>query len=90
MKATLTIEEFPIIRDALKREMALLEAKLQLIKEEVNGFEKRFNMSSSKFIQDFEQGILGDDQAFFEWWGLVRGAIKLEEKMSKIKAVLSS
>ncbi|HBQ28173.1 hypothetical protein HY02_08125 [Peptococcaceae bacterium SCADC1_2_3] len=90
MKANLTIDEFPIVKDALQRELVLLEAKLRLIKKEVNGFEKEFNMSSNKFIQDFEQGILGDDKAFFEWWGLVQGAKKLEGKMAKIKAVLFS
>ncbi|HHW41602.1 MAG TPA: hypothetical protein GXX19_10740 [Syntrophomonadaceae bacterium] len=90
MKANLTFDEFPIVKDALERELALIEAKLQLIKEEVNGFERKFKMSSNKFIQDFEQGILGDEQEFFEWWGLVRGAKKLEEKMKKIKVVLFS
>ncbi|MCL6479586.1 MAG: hypothetical protein K6T65_14485 [Peptococcaceae bacterium] len=90
MKANLTIDEFSVVKDALHRELALIEAKLQLIKEEVNGFEKKFHMSSNKFINDFEQGILGDDQSFFEWWGLVQGAKKLEEKMAKIKAVLFS
>jgi len=48
-----------------------------LIREEVEGFEKRYGMSSDEFVDKFERGELGDDQDYFEWWGLVRGLKKI-------------
>ena len=46
-------------------------------------------MSSDEFVDKFERGELGDDQDYFEWWGLERGLEKIEERIGKIKAVLS-
>ena len=46
---------------------------MNLIKEELEGFEKRYEMSSDEFVAKFGHGELGDEQDYFEWWGLVRG-----------------
>lgn len=89
MKASLAEEEVSIVKEALRRELTLSEAKVNLISEEIEGFEKRYEMSSEEFVDKFERGELGDDQEYFEWWGLVRGLKKIEEQISKIKAVLS-
>ncbi|MCW3130967.1 MAG: hypothetical protein N2V75_12850 [Methanophagales archaeon] len=56
---------FPIIvKESLRRELALLEAKVNLIREEIEGFEKRYEMFSGEFVDKFERGELGDD--YFE------------------------
>ena len=91
MKTSLAEEEVTIVKESLRRELALSEAKVGLIREEVEGFEKRYGMSSDEdeFVDKFERGELGDDQDYFEWWGLVRGLEKIEERIGKIKAVLS-
>ncbi len=89
MKASLAEEEVSIIKESLWRELALSESKVNLIMEEIEGFEKRYEMSSEEFLDKFEQGELGDAQDFFEWWGLVRGLRKIEEQIGRIKAVLS-
>jgi len=89
MKTSLAEEEVAIVKESLRRELALSEAKVGLIREEVEGFEKRYGMSSDEFVDKFERGELGDDQDYFEWWGLVRGLEKIEERIGKIKAVLS-
>ncbi len=89
MKASLAEEEVSIVKESLRRELALSEAKVNLISEEIEGFEKRYEMSSEEFVDKFERGDLGDDQDYFEWWGLVRGLKKIEEQIGKIKVVLS-
>ncbi len=40
-------------------------------------------------MDKFECGEVGDDQDYFEWWGLVKGLKKIEEQIGKIKAVLA-
>ncbi len=89
MKASLAEEEVSIVKESLRRELALSEAKVNLIREEIEGFEKRYEMSSEEFLDKFEQGELGDAQDFFEWWGLARGLRKIEEQIGRITAVLS-
>ncbi|NOR76988.1 MAG: hypothetical protein GQ523_00825 [Methanophagales archaeon] len=85
MKASLAEEEVSIVKESLRRELALSEAKVNLIREEIEGFEKRYEMSSEEFLDKFEQGELGDAQDFFEWWGLERGLRKIEEQIGRIK-----
>jgi len=89
MKVSLAEEEVPIVKESLQRELRFSEAKVNLLKEEIEGFEKRYGMSSEEFMTKFERGELGDEQDYFEWWGLLRGIKKIEEKLRKIKAALS-
>ena len=76
MRASLAEEEVSIVKESLRRELALLVAKVNLIREEIEGFEKRYEMFSGEFVDKFERGELGDDQDYFEWWGLVKGLKK--------------
>ena len=89
MKASLAREEALIVQESLQRELSLSEAKVNLLKKEIKGFEKKYEISSEEFVSMFEQGKLGDEQDYFEWWGLVKGLQKTEEKVDRIKAVLS-
>ncbi len=89
MKASLAEEEISIIKESLQRELVLSEAKVNLIRKEIEGFKKRYGMSSEEFVNKFERGELGDDQDYFEWWGLARGLTEIEKKIGKIKMVLS-
>jgi hypothetical protein len=73
MKTALAEDEVFIVKESLRRELALSEAKVNLIREELEGFEKRYEMSSDEFVAKFGHGELGDEQDYFEWWGLVRG-----------------
>lgn len=84
----ITDEETQIIKESLKRELALLEAKANLLRREIHELEKKYQMSSDEFLAKFEKGELGDDQDFFEWWGLLRGLKKVEENIEKVKALL--
>ena len=63
----------PIIRDALRRELALFETRERLILSEIADMERKYAMTSSEFLNKFESGIMGDDQDYFVWWSLIRG-----------------
>ncbi|NQE45713.1 hypothetical protein C5S31_06815 [ANME-1 cluster archaeon GoMg2] len=89
MKTSLAEEEVFIVKESLLRELALSEAKMNLIREELEGFEKRYEMSSDEFVAKFGHGELGDEQDYFEWWGLVRGLKTIEEQIGKIKVMLA-
>ena len=36
-------------------------------------FEKKYKLTSAKFMEKFDAGVLGDDQEFFDWYAAVRG-----------------
>ncbi len=36
-------------------------------------FEKQYGMTSADFVKAFDEGTLGDDQEFFDWFAAARG-----------------
>ena len=36
-------------------------------------FEKKYKMTSAKFMEQFDAGKLGDEQEFFDWYAAARG-----------------
>jgi hypothetical protein len=36
-------------------------------------FEKKYKITSAKFVEKFDAGALGDEQEFFDWYAAVRG-----------------
>jgi hypothetical protein len=79
-----------IIRRSLEREIGLLEMKKRLTEDGIKEFERKYGMDSALFIEQFEEGKLGDSQDCFEWWGLLRGRGMIEEELRKARAVLSN
>jgi hypothetical protein len=43
-------------------------------------FEKKYKMTSDKFLEQFDAGKLGDDQEFFDWYAAVRGLTVWRER----------
>lgn len=41
--------------------------------ERCHAFEQQFNMTSDEFMQKFEAGTIGDDQAYFDWYAAKSG-----------------
>ena len=80
----------PIIRDALRRELALFETRERLVLFEIEDLERKYGMTSSEFLNKFESGILGDDQDYFVWWSLIRGLEAVRGRKDKIKEMLFS
>ena len=89
MSAISTEDTILIIRRSLQREIGLLEMKERLTQKEIEEFERKYGRTSAEFISEFEQGMLGDSQDCFEWWGLLQGMRAIKGEIEKAKAVLS-
>jgi len=50
-------------------------------------FEKKYKMTSVKFMQQFEAGKLGDEQDFFDWYAAVRGLNLWRERYEILSGV---
>lgn len=77
----------PIIRDALRRELALFETRERLALSEIKDLERKYGLTSYEFLNKFESGIMGDDQDYFVWWSLIRGLEAVRGRKDKIKGI---
>ncbi len=66
-----------------------MESRIKLVRSEIKDFEEKYKMPSEVFMKQFKEGSAGDSQDSFEWWGLLKGLKKIEEKVKLAKAVLS-
>lgn len=69
MLATMTLkpEALPIIRSGLDMKRRSLEIGIKRYRSRLTDFETRFAMTSHDFDRRFNNGELGDDDAWFEW-----------------------
>ncbi|HBX51099.1 MAG: hypothetical protein A2275_12595 [Bacteroidetes bacterium RIFOXYA12_FULL_35_11] len=61
----------------LKREIALMQIDL-------NKYEQKYNMLSSKFYKQFENGQLGDNKDFILWSGIYEMQLSCKQKLQKL------
>jgi hypothetical protein len=68
---------------ALKREMEQARLRRDHFAEQCQQFEESYEMDSDTFLQKFEQGELGDEADYFDWYAAKRG-FDLWEKRYRI------
>jgi hypothetical protein len=56
-----------IVKDALRRELALFESRERSASTEVVEMERKYDLTSHDFLDKFDNGLLGDDQDYFVW-----------------------
>ncbi|MBI5219899.1 MAG: hypothetical protein HY958_13310 [Bacteroidia bacterium] len=61
----------------LKREIAHMQIDL-------NKYELKYNMSSSKFYKQFENGQMGDNKDFVLWSGIYEMQLSCKQKLQKL------
>lgn len=61
----------------IKREIALMQSDLK-------EYEKKYNMQSRKFYEQFENGELGDSKDFILWSGIYEMQMDCKQKLQKL------
>ena len=61
------------VRSALEHELALARARCSAYERACREFELRYQLSSDRFLEQFEAGMLGDDADYFDWFAAKRG-----------------
>ncbi|HSD57904.1 MAG TPA: hypothetical protein VLB04_06950 [Methanotrichaceae archaeon] len=77
-----------IIKDALRRDLALFESRERVTCSEILDLERKYGMNSHEFLDKFQKGTLGDDQDYFVWWSLIHGLEAIKSREDKIKRML--
>jgi len=70
-----------------KRDMQIAIADLR---DKMQGFEKRYGMSSEDFYRRFIAGELGDDLDYFEWKALIEGLQEWEKTDRELKELIDA
>ncbi|MBN1932939.1 MAG: hypothetical protein JW786_15150 [Desulfobacterales bacterium] len=77
-----------IVRDALKTEALRLSYSLKIAKTRLKKFEKKYNISSEKFINEWTaEDLEGKDLEYVEWAGEHKLYLMLNERVKAIKGI---
>ena len=77
-----------ILLEALETESFRLKQSMKLAKKRLLKFEKKYNVSSAKFINDFSaEDLEGKDLEYVEWSGEYKLSIRLNERLAALKSI---
>lgn len=80
-------EALPIVKAGLSIEKKRLEFNYKKMKLELQFFEKKFKMPTAKFLEQFNNGALGDDQKWFEWLFAYKSQQHIIQKLDLINEI---
>ena len=62
--------------------------KLAIYNLDIDKFEKKYQLASEQFLEQFNSGNLGDEMDFFEWFGLCELRKDILQKIHKLEQAL--
>ena len=78
---------FSLLKRALSIEYRRLQLELKMTKEKIREFEKKYGMSSSRFLERYARGELGDEEEFMEWYGELKFLEKVSKELEELKNI---
>ena len=84
MKSTVSVK----IADILTRELSYADFASSSLKSEMKIFEKKYHMNWNDFLNKFEDGKLGDDRAWFTWYGLALSTKDWDDQKKEIEQAI--
>jgi hypothetical protein len=77
-----------ILIEALETESFRLKYSMMLAKKRLSKFEKKYKISSEKFINDWSaEDLEGKDLEYVEWAGEYKLSIRLNERFTALKSI---
>jgi hypothetical protein len=77
-----------ILIEALETESFRLKYSMTLVKKRLSKFEKKYKVSSEKFINDWSaENLEGKDLEYVEWAGEYKLSIRLNERLTALKSI---
>lgn len=77
-----------ILTEALETESARLQYSMKLAKKRLSKFEKKYKVSSEKFISDWSaEDLDGKDMEYVEWAGEYRLSMRLHDRLAALKSI---
>ena len=77
-----------ILIEALETESFRLKYSMTLAKKRLSKFEKKYKVSSEKFINDWSaENLEGKDLEYVEWAGEYKLSIRLNERLTALNSI---
>lgn len=77
-----------VVKEALELEKMRVRHSLELTKNRLKRFEKKYNVSSNTFINQWSaEDLKGGDMEYVEWAGEYRFALNLAERFDTLKSI---
>ncbi len=77
----------PLVEAALQNELRLLQVNIKRTEQNLSNFETRFGLSTTEFIQRFENDELPETLDYVEWIGEYRLLMRLHEKAKALREI---
>jgi hypothetical protein len=77
----------PLVEAALQNELRLLQVNIKRTEQDLSNFETRFGLSTTEFVQRFENDELPETLDYVEWVGEYRLLIRLHEKTEALREI---
>jgi hypothetical protein len=77
----------PLVEAALQNELRLLQVNIKRTEQSLSNFETRFGLSTTEFIQRFENDELPETLDYVEWVGEYRLLMRLHEKAKALREI---
>ena len=77
----------PLIEAALQNELRLLQVNIKRTEQSLSNFETRFGLSTTEFVQRFENDELPETLDYVEWVGEYRLLMRLHEKAEALREI---
>ncbi len=68
------------LKKLIEQEIDMLEKEKEQYKREMAKFEEKYSQKSEEFIKKFNNGEMGDDLDFFEWYASVDSYNRVEKR----------
>jgi hypothetical protein len=77
-----------VLTEALENESLRLKYSMKLAKKRLSRFEKKYNVSSKKFMDEWSaEDLEGKDLEYVEWAGEYRLSTRLSERLDALKSI---
>ena len=87
MTISIPEESSEVVKTTLQKEINRLKEKINSLEKHLSIYEEKFGYLSDQFIKKFDNGELGDDQAFFEWYADLKTRNRIMKRLSLLEKV---
>ncbi len=87
MTISIPEESSEVVKTTLQKEIIRLKEKIKSLDKHLLSYEKKFGYSSDVFRKKFNNGELGDDQVFFEWYADLETRNRIMNRLSLLEKV---
>ncbi len=80
-------ESSKVVIETIQNEIKRLREKTASFQKQLNDYEQQFHLKSDVFLKKFDNGELGDDQIFFEWYAALQTFYRIKERLISLEKV---